>query len=172
MLNCASLVVPAAGFYRAPLQNSYLKTVVAEKIIKFLYSFSQKAFHGEYQWFFRCEKVLRFLCSFSQKAFSKVQPSWSAEVVLVTAVSSPHQAPLQHSARSTALLRHAATTSRRPDNITWPSVLISKLRRGREQQHSSSVMRRLSGGHHQPDIFIYTLPTSVDMYISKCIYNK
>ena len=41
--------VPAAGFYRAPLQNSYLKTVVAEKIIKFLYSFSQKAFHGEYQ---------------------------------------------------------------------------------------------------------------------------
>ena len=39
----------AAGFYRAPLQNSYLKTVVAEKIIKFLYSFSQKAFHGEYQ---------------------------------------------------------------------------------------------------------------------------
>ena len=40
---------PDAGFYRAPLQNSYLKTVVAEKIIKFLYSFSQKAFHGEYQ---------------------------------------------------------------------------------------------------------------------------
>ena len=41
-------LVRAAGFYRAPLQNSYLKTVVAEKIIKFLYSFSQKAFHGEY----------------------------------------------------------------------------------------------------------------------------
>ena len=40
---------PVAGFYRAPLQNSYLKTVIAEKIIKFLYSFSQKAFHGEYQ---------------------------------------------------------------------------------------------------------------------------
>ena len=48
-LTAAPASIPDAGFYRAPLQNSYLKTVVAEKIIKFLYSFSQKAFHGEYQ---------------------------------------------------------------------------------------------------------------------------